>query len=136
MRKLFFLLLLISSAILGGLVYLVSTLIALLFETGLSSAIDPHQLVTQHGIDEEHRPIPKIIHQTWKNETIPEDWSIAQYACLDLHPDYQYIVSPNPRKPINGSYGRMRRVGNSSRLNIHGFYPPLIHIRIIFNERT
>lgn len=93
MRKLFFLLLLITSAILGGLVYLVSTLIALLFETGLSSAIDPQQLVTQHGIDEQHRPIPKIIHQTWKNETIPEDWSIAQYACLDLHPDYQYIVS-------------------------------------------
>ena len=42
----------------------------------------------------------------------------------------------NARKPTNGSYGPMRRVGNSSRLNIHGFYPPLIHIRIIFNERT
>jgi inositol phosphorylceramide mannosyltransferase catalytic subunit len=93
MRKLFFLLLLISSAILGGLVYLVSTLIALLFETGLSSAIDPQHLISQQGLDEQHRPIPKIIHQTWKNETVPEEWAIAQFTCLDLHPDYRYIVA-------------------------------------------
>ena len=93
MKRLFLLLLLITTAIIGGLVYLVSTLIALLFETGLSSAIDPQQLIQQQYLDEQHRPIPKIIHQTWKNETIPEDWSIAQYTCLDLHPDYEYIVS-------------------------------------------
>lgn len=73
--------------------YLFSTLIALLFETGLNNAISPENLplrTTQGG--EEHYRIPKIIHQTWKNETIPEAWAIAQYSCIDLHPDYQYIV--------------------------------------------
>ena len=85
---------LLVSAILCASIYLVSTLLALLFETGLSSAIDPAALTTTESRDDEHlNPIPKIIHQTWKNETIPESWSIAQYSCVDLHPDYQYIVS-------------------------------------------
>jgi inositol phosphorylceramide mannosyltransferase catalytic subunit len=79
-------------------VYLFSTLIALLFETGLNNAIAPEDLplrtTSQWG--EEHRRIPKIIHQTWKNETVPEAWAIAQYSCIDLHPDYQYIVAHPP----------------------------------------
>jgi mannosyltransferase OCH1-like enzyme len=92
MRRGLLLLLLISTAVIGILVYLVSTLIALLFETGLSTAIDPKALISQQHLDESHRLIPKILHQTWKNETVPEEWAIAQYTCLDLHPDYRYIV--------------------------------------------
>lgn len=54
-------------------------------------------------------PIPKIIHQTWKNDEIPEKWKIAQFTwyalnprwdmvdlsllcSLDYHPDYHYMV--------------------------------------------
>ena len=92
MRKPLLLLILILSVILGLALYLVSTLIALLFETGYSNAISPESLPARQQWSEERRPIPKIIHQTWKNETIPEAWSIAQYSCVDLHPDYQYIV--------------------------------------------
>ena len=95
MRKGLLLLVLGAVAVLGGLVYLFSTLIALLFETGLKDAI-PLSILSSRlasATAEEHRPIPKIIHQTWKNETIPEAWSIAQYSCRDLHPDYQYIVA-------------------------------------------
>jgi hypothetical protein len=47
-------------------------------------------------------------------------WSIAQYSCRDLHPDYEYIVYLYVGD-INSSYGQMRQVGNSSRMNIPGF---------------
>lgn len=36
--------------------------------------------------------IPKIIHQTYKDENIPEKWRAGQQACIDLHPDYEYIL--------------------------------------------
>jgi hypothetical protein len=93
MRRPLLLLIIGVSILLGGAVWLVSTLIALLFESGLQTAIDPEQLNVRSGWGEDRRPIPKIIHQTWKNETVPEMWSIAQYSCRDLHPDYQYIVA-------------------------------------------
>ena len=99
MRRPLLLLMVMVGVLVGGAVYLVSTLIALLFETGLASAIDPEQLSVRLGWGEDRRPIPKIIHQTWKNETVPEMWSIAQYSCQDLHPDYQYIVPFPPPSP-------------------------------------
>lgn len=37
--------------------------------------------------------IPKIIHQTYANHSIPDHWKQAQQSCLDLHPDYEYKVS-------------------------------------------
>lgn len=36
--------------------------------------------------------VPKIIHQTWRNETIPEKWSKASVACQQLHPGYEYMM--------------------------------------------
>lgn len=93
MRKALVYLILIVSAIVLVCTYLVSTCIGLLFENGLQWAIQPNDLPLRDAWREDQRPIPKIIHQTWKNETIPEQWTIAHYTCLDLHPDYQYIVS-------------------------------------------
>jgi uncharacterized membrane protein YciS (DUF1049 family) len=104
MRKPLLLLLLVVLGILAGATYIVSTLIALLFETGLAHAIIPDLLAARvAAIPEARRPIPKILHQTWKNETVPELWAVAQYTCRDLHPDYEYIVrSPlkNPCSPL------------------------------------
>ena len=100
MRRPLLLLIIGVSVILGGAVYLVSTLIALLFESGWANAIDPENLPSRATWGEERRPVPKIIHQTWKNETVPEMWSIAQYSCRDLHPDYQYIVLPLSLAPL------------------------------------
>ncbi|GME66109.1 hypothetical protein GTA08_BOTSDO04291 [Neofusicoccum parvum] len=34
--------------------------------------------------------IPKIIHQTYRNHSIPEHWRPAQQSCVNLHPDYEY----------------------------------------------
>jgi len=36
--------------------------------------------------------IPKIIHQTWKTETIPERWKDAVDSCKKIHPGYRYIL--------------------------------------------
>lgn len=31
--------------------------------------------------------IPKIVHQTWKSEILPERWEIVRQECMNLHPD-------------------------------------------------
>lgn len=36
--------------------------------------------------------IPKIIHQTYKTKEIPEHWKEGRQKCLDLHPEYEYIL--------------------------------------------
>ncbi|KAG0665444.1 zinc-finger protein [Maudiozyma exigua] len=36
--------------------------------------------------------IPKIIHQTYKTTDIPEHWKEGQQRCIDLHPDYKYLL--------------------------------------------
>lgn len=95
MRKPLLLFLLVLSVLLCIATWLVSTMIALLFESGLRYAITPESIHQRTQWPEERRPIPKILHQTWKNESVPEMWSIAQYSCVDLHPDYQYIVYPS-----------------------------------------
>ncbi|KAG8885075.1 hypothetical protein FRB97_002240 [Tulasnella sp. 331] len=36
--------------------------------------------------------IPRILHQTWKTETLPEKWVDASRHCRDLMPDYEYVL--------------------------------------------
>ena len=36
--------------------------------------------------------IPKIIHQTYKDENIPSHWQAGQAQCKSLNPDYEYIL--------------------------------------------
>ncbi len=35
-------------------------------------------------------PVPKILHQTWKDKDVPEKWKAAQQACIAAHPGYEY----------------------------------------------
>lgn len=86
--------LLINLLILSFLVRNLSTLLSLLVEDASSDAIHRAELPSPNSSLIEHRPqiIPKIIHQTYKNETIPEGWREAQKSCINLHPDYEYIV--------------------------------------------
>lgn len=39
---------------------------------------------TQHGSVER---IPRILHQTWKSETLPPKWKNISEACRDMMPD-------------------------------------------------
>src|ERR1700694_2603006 len=60
--------------------YVASSLIALLLEDGLTDAVSLEN-IGQHGSQNDVlHPIPKIIHQTWKNNDIPEQWQIAQFT--------------------------------------------------------
>lgn len=36
--------------------------------------------------------IPKIIHQSWKTESVPEVWLPYQTAVKKFHPDWEYIL--------------------------------------------
>ncbi|TFY60801.1 hypothetical protein EVJ58_g4923 [Rhodofomes roseus] len=44
---------------------------------------------TEHGKVER---IPRILHQTWKTETLPEKWADVSQGCRDLMPDYEYML--------------------------------------------
>jgi len=89
--------LVVNFIVLVYLVYLFSTLISLLFENGSADAI-LFSDIPAIGTDLSDRPqlIPKIIHQTYINSSIPEQWKAGQQSCIDLHPEYEYKASAAP----------------------------------------
>lgn len=94
MRRGLLIFVLVNLLVLSFLIRSVSTLLSLLVEDAAADAIHRAELPSPNSSLIEQRPqiIPKIIHQTYKNETIPEVWREAQQSCIDLHPDYEYIV--------------------------------------------
>jgi mannosyltransferase OCH1-like enzyme len=59
-------------------------------------AIDPQAYLSEldvpyHGNNtrshSQHERIPRIIHQTWKTETLPPRWQPISQACRDMMPD-------------------------------------------------
>jgi inositol phosphorylceramide mannosyltransferase catalytic subunit len=74
------------------------TLIALLFEDGSRELITLRELealegeVARRGAVQMQR-IPKIIHQTYRDENVPGSWKVAQRACVGLHGEWEYMVS-------------------------------------------
>ncbi|GAA6006688.1 hypothetical protein JCM10207_005021 [Rhodosporidiobolus poonsookiae] len=36
--------------------------------------------------------IPKIIHATWKTDTLPQRWEDVRQGCIDMHPDYEFML--------------------------------------------
>ncbi|ODV87229.1 glycosyltransferase family 32 protein [[Candida] arabinofermentans NRRL YB-2248] len=78
-------------AVILFLVYQTFDLITLLYDDSFQSALLDSEL---NPLNEADRPqlIPKIIHQTYKTTEIPEIWKAGQQRCIDLHPDYQYIL--------------------------------------------
>ncbi|KAL9939664.1 hypothetical protein V8E36_001481 [Tilletia maclaganii] len=36
--------------------------------------------------------IPRIIHQTWKDSTLPPQWQVLRDECRAMHPDYEYML--------------------------------------------
>ncbi|KAF8318206.1 glycosyltransferase family 32 protein, partial [Clavulina sp. PMI_390] len=36
--------------------------------------------------------IPRIIHQTWKTDTLPERWKAVSKTCTSIMPDYEYML--------------------------------------------
>ena len=86
--------LLANLVVVGVLVHSVFTLITLLFEDCSADAIKSIEIPEPNSDKIAKLPqyIPRIIHQTWANESIPTQWQEAQKSCLDLHGDYEYKV--------------------------------------------
>jgi mannosyltransferase OCH1-like enzyme len=45
------------------------------------------EAVARNSTDRKPERIPRIIHQTWKTETLPERWRGVSQTCRDLMPD-------------------------------------------------
>ncbi|KAE9397135.1 hypothetical protein BT96DRAFT_921711 [Gymnopus androsaceus JB14] len=44
---------------------------------------------SEHGLQER---IPRILHQTWRTDTLPTRWKPISQECQDMMPDYEYIL--------------------------------------------
>ena len=94
MRRGVVIFLVINCLIIAFLVRSVFTLLTLLVEDASNDAIHRSEIPAPNSpvIDSRPQVIPKIIHQTYKNESIPLHWKPAQKSCLELHEDYEYMV--------------------------------------------
>ncbi|KAL8970040.1 MAG: hypothetical protein Q9183_001703, partial [Haloplaca sp. 2 TL-2023] len=92
MRRGLAIFLIINALIIIWLVHSVYTLLTLLVEDGSADAIHSAEIPAPNSplIDNMPQIIPKIIHQTYVNESVPEVWREAQRSCIDLHEDYEY----------------------------------------------
>ena len=87
MRRGALLLLLLLFAFLTFAIHLVWNLLGLLFVDGSDDMITKAELPAPGSsrVNGRSQLIPKIIHQTYKNASIPVAWQDAQQSCLDLH---------------------------------------------------
>jgi mannosyltransferase OCH1-like enzyme len=81
----------------------------LLVASGREDAILRGELPAPNSsaINEKPQLIPKIIHQTYINESIPQHWKGPQQSCLDLHPDYEYKVRHTKKETMRAETDRM-----------------------------
>lgn len=98
MRRALVVFLLVNILIIAFLIHSCFTLLTLLIEDGAKDAIQPAEIPAPKSplIDTRPQLIPKIIHQTYINESIPAKWREAQQSCVDMHEDYEYKVSRIP----------------------------------------
>lgn len=78
--------------ILVVLLYLTFDLLTLAIDNVTHASLLHDDLNNSNSSISTQRLIPKIIHQTYKNTSIPDHWKSGQQNCIDLHPDYQYIL--------------------------------------------
>ncbi|KAI0677559.1 nucleotide-diphospho-sugar transferase [Trametes maxima] len=89
-RALYTLLCLLATVLVGTVVVLssISYYLSIDYPAYITEAEVDHVLNdTQHTLPER---IPRIIHQTWKSETLPVRWANISQECRDMMPDYEY----------------------------------------------
>ncbi|CAO1620637.1 unnamed protein product [Parajaminaea phylloscopi] len=62
--------------------------------TADASSASPMRDQTPRPADPNAPPekIPRIIHQTWKEDVLPPKWQAVRQGCADMHPDYEYML--------------------------------------------
>lgn len=74
------------------LIYQLFDLITLLYDDSHQYAFLSNELNDENYINNQPQLIPKIIHQTYKTNEIPNEWKEGQKNCQILNPDYHYIL--------------------------------------------
>ena len=94
MRRGILVFLVVFLLLLGLAIRQVLTLLSLLTEDASTDAIHRSDLPARNStqVNPLQQAIPKIIHQTYNDTSIPTRWVVAQRSCIDLHPDYKYIL--------------------------------------------
>ncbi len=64
--------------------------------------------------------IPKIIHQTWKDNNIPDKWKISKKMWKKHHPEWRYILWTDKmiRDYIEIGYPEFLKLFDSYKYNI------------------
>ncbi|EJS41374.1 sur1p [Saccharomyces arboricola H-6] len=75
-----------------SIIYYTFDLLTLCIDDTFKDAILEEDLNPPPDVVPKPQLIPKIIHQTYKTENIPEHWKEGRQKCLDLHPDYKYVL--------------------------------------------
>ncbi|RSL67406.1 hypothetical protein CEP51_012651 [Fusarium floridanum] len=90
-------LILVDLALFGLLLYSLRDLFSLLRHN--KEMFSPHVNVTLQDQEPVHssRQIPRILHQTCKNETIPEMWAESQQSCLKAYSGFEYKLWTDER---------------------------------------
>jgi hypothetical protein len=80
--------------LLGFILHILSPLISLLRHN--KELFPAHVSITSSDVPKSFTPrddqIPRILHQTTKNETIPSIWADSQASCLRIYSNYEYMV--------------------------------------------
>lgn len=92
MRKELKFLILANVSLVFSILYYTFDLLTLCIDDTSKEALLDSEINNTPTVDESSMLIPKIIHQTYKTEDIPEQWIESQKKCIDLHPDYKYIL--------------------------------------------
>ena len=139
----------LAAFIVSILVYRSRFLFGLLWENGRRDAVVPSEFFSAASEREWNVTaiIPKIIHQTYKTEEIPEHWMAGQKAVKELQPDWEYMVlSLFPslslendmarNKLTKPSSGQTTKLTPSSHPTTLPSSPPTIPTTIPFNALT
>ena len=68
-----------------------------------ASVVDPNDMIARPQPWRDNTPkkwdpsnpkekIPRIIHQTWKDQHLPPRWQAIRDECAAMHPDYEYML--------------------------------------------
>ena len=55
----------------------------------------PNEVLAHYHIQpcaKQQDPIPRIIHQIWTTNDIPQKWRTLQQGCIKMNPDYEYML--------------------------------------------
>lgn len=138
----------------AAVIYTISRIIAFAQLFGLTKPhsgirITQAEIAAAHKINPDPREplVPKIIHQIFHNwhdandDTLRPDWAAARKTCVNLHPDWEHMVSA-PKNLIRylfhgvkiewlySSCGQPKRLASSLRKNSPGSSPSTIDTHI------